>query len=82
MEVRVESIDDKIEERRQCGETVPFGVLFVPGGHVGEKGMDLILCDAPDFPLAKFSLELRKNELVAGKRIFFGSLLRGNPDRI
>jgi hypothetical protein len=41
----VKSVDNEIEKRRQRGETVSFGVLLVIGGHTGEKGQDLILCD-------------------------------------
>ena len=82
LEFRIKSIDDEIEKGRQRGETVSFGVLLVPGGHAGKKGMDFILSDGLDFPLAKFSLEFRENELVTGERIFFGNLLRDNPDRI
>ena len=73
---------DEIEKGGQSGEAVSFGVLLVPGSYAGKKGKDIVLGDRPDIPLAKFGLELTQNEQITDVRIFFGSLLRDNPDRI
>ena len=82
MQSRIQSIDYEVEECRQCGEAVSFSVLFIPDSHTGKKGKDVILGEWPYVPFPELSLEFGKNELVAGKRIFFWNLPRGNPGRI
>ena len=48
---------------------------------MGQEGVNLILFDGVNIPIAELSLESVKNILVSGYRIFFWSLLCGSLNR-
>jgi hypothetical protein len=69
--LRVICACDEIEKSREDCKAVSLGVLLVAICEAGQEGVNLILVDGVNIPIAELSLKPVKNILVSDYRIFF-----------
>jgi len=56
--MRVKCTGNEIEKRRECSETVSFGILLVPVGKTIQECKNIILFDFSDISIIKLSFQL------------------------